>query len=347
MTLIIGVRFKPAGKIYYFDPEQTTYEKGEHVIVETARGLEYGEIVISNREISHDEDIPPVKPIVRIATSDDEQIVKENNTRAKEAFFICKTKILKHNLNMKLIDAEYTFDSTKLLFYFTSEERVDFRELVKELASIFRTRIELRQIGVRDETKLCGGIGICGRSLCCNTFLNDFHPVSIKMAKDQNLSLNPIKISGICGRLMCCLQYEDNCYVEIRDKMPEVGEVVMTPEGRGEVLSVNVLREQIKVAVDKKDKDTKEVFVYSSNDIKLIRDNKSSCGGCKNKNGDHQGCCKTNKDKSDEELDLELQKILEGDDLKATQKNTKRHNHKPNNHKKPYKPKNDIPKKKR
>ncbi|OOB78185.1 MAG: stage 0 sporulation protein [Epulopiscium sp. Nuni2H_MBin001] len=289
MAVVIGVRFKTVTKVYFFDPEGVEYAKGENVIVETSRGLEYGEVVQSNRELEDSEDIPPLKPVVRIATPEDYEIVKANKVKEKEAFFICKNKIAKHGLNMKLIEVEYTFDNTKLLFYFTSEERVDFRELVKDLAAIFRTRIELRQIGVRDETKLCGGVGICGRELCCHAFLNDFHTVSIKMAKDQNLSLNPVKISGICGRLMCCLQYEDESYIEIRERLPEVGEIVMTPDGKGEVLAVNVLREQIRVAVKRKDKDTKEAFVYSSGDIKLAREMKG-CGGCSS-----QGCCNDDK----------------------------------------------------
>lgn len=280
MITVIGVRFRTAGKIYYFDPEQIEYKLGEHVIVETARGVEYGEIVAPNKEIDDNEVIHPLKKIMRLATAEDDEVVRLNKIKEKEAFFTCKQKILKHELNMKLIDVEYTFDGNKVLFYFTSDERVDFRELVKDLAAIFRTRIELRQIGVRDETKMCGGIGICGRGLCCNKFLSDFQPVSIKMAKDQNLSLNPIKISGICGRLMCCLKYEEDCYIEIRDRLPEVGDMVITPDGKGEVLSVNVLREQIRVAVKKKDKDSKEAVMYSSSDIKLINRKKKCGGGC-------------------------------------------------------------------
>lgn len=280
MITVIGVRFRTAGKIYYFDPEEIQYKQGQHVIVETARGIEYGEVVAPNKEIDDKEIIHPLKKVMRLATPEDEEIVKQNKVKEKEAFFTCKQKIIKHNLNMKLIDVEYTFDGNKVLFYFTSDERVDFRELVKDLASIFRTRIELRQIGVRDETKMAGGIGICGRGLCCNKFLSDFQPVSIKMAKDQSLSLNPIKISGICGRLMCCLKYEEDCYVEIRDRLPEVGETVLTPEGKGEVLSVYVLREQIRVAVKKKDKDEKEALMFSSSDIKLISRKKKCGGGC-------------------------------------------------------------------
>lgn len=279
MITVIGIRFRHAGKIYYFDPENATYGQGQHVIVETARGVEYGEVVIQNREIKDEEVVQPLKKVIRLATNEDDEKYKQNKAKEKEAFNICKEKIIKHGLDMKLIDVEYTFDNNKVLFYFTSYERVDFRELVKELASIFKTRIELRQIGVRDETKMCGGMGICGRKLCCNSFLGDFQPVSIKMAKEQNLSLNPIKISGICGRLMCCLKYEQDCYVEIRDRLPEVGDVVITPDGKGEVLSVNLLREQIKVAVKKKDKDEKEAIIYSSKDIKIVQRKKKCCEG--------------------------------------------------------------------
>ena len=289
MKTVIGVRFRPAGKIYYFDPEDTVYEQNQHVIVETARGVEYGEVVFSNRDLPDEEVAFPVKKVMRLATKDDDVIAKENKVKQKEAFYICKQKILKHELNMKLIEVEYTFDRNKILFYFTSDERVDFRELVKDLAGVFRTRIELRQIGVRDETKMCGGMGICGRPLCCNQFLNDFQPVSIKMAKDQSLSLNPIKISGICGRLMCCLKYEQECYVEIRDRLPQVGDTVITPEGKGEVLSVYVLREQVKVLVKKKDKDgkeAKEAVIYPNKEIKIINKKKGGCGKCCGKNKD-------------------------------------------------------------
>ena len=284
MITVIGIRFRRAGKVYYFAPEDDViYSQGQHAIVETARGIEYGEVVISNKEIDESEVVQPLKKVIRLATPEDDEKYKQNKVKEKEAFFICKEKIIKHKLDMKLIDVEYTFDNNKVLFYFTSYERVDFRELVKELASIFKTRIELRQIGVRDETKMCGGIGICGRSLCCNTFLGDFQPVSIKMAKEQNLSLNPIKISGICGRLMCCLKYEQECYVEIRGRLPLVGDIVITPDGKGEVLSVNVLREQVKVAVQKKDKDEKEAIMYHSTELKIIK--KKRCGG---------GCCGNN-----------------------------------------------------
>ncbi len=302
MITVIGVRFRTAGKIYYFDPEDTCYKQGDHVIVETARGIEYGEVIGINKEIEDKEVVHPLKKVTRRATPEDDVRVKDNKVKEKEAFFLCKQKIIKHGLNMKLIDVEYTFDNNKILFYFTSDERVDFRELVKDLAAIFRTRIELRQIGVRDETKMCGGIGICGRGLCCNTFLSDFQPVSIKMAKDQSLSLNPIKISGICGRLMCCLKYEQDCYVEIRDRLPEIGDMVITPEGKGEVLSINVLREQVRVAVKKKDKDEKEAIQYNLADIKLVKKKRGGCGdGC---GGCGSGANKKqNKDKEFENFD--------------------------------------------
>ena len=293
MITVIGIRFRRAGKVYYFAPEDNiVYSQGQHAIVETARGIEYGEVVISNKEVDDAEVVQPLKKVIRLATPEDDEKYKQNKIKEKEAFFICKEKIIKHKLDMKLIDVEYTFDNNKVLFYFTSYERVDFRELVKELASIFKTRIELRQIGVRDETKMCGGIGICGRSLCCNTFLGDFQPVSIKMAKEQNLSLNPIKISGICGRLMCCLKYEQECYVEIRGRLPVVGDIVITPDGKGEVLSVNVLREQVKVAVQKKDKDEKEAIMYHSTELKIIK--KKRCGG---------GCCGNNEGDIDKEYE--------------------------------------------
>ena len=294
MITVIGIRFRRAGKVYYFAPEEDiVYGQGQHAIVETARGIEYGEVVISNKEVDDSEVVQPLKKVIRLATPEDDEKYKQNKIKEKEAFFICKEKIIKHKLDMKLIDVEYTFDNNKVLFYFTSYERVDFRELVKELASIFKTRIELRQIGVRDETKMCGGIGICGRSLCCNTFLGDFQPVSIKMAKEQSLSLNPIKISGICGRLMCCLKYEQECYVEIRGRLPVIGDIVITPDGKGEVLSVNVLREQVRVAVQKKDKDEKEAIMYHSTELKIIK--KKKCG-----NG---GCCGNNKGEIDKEYE--------------------------------------------
>ena len=247
MIKIVGVRFKNAGKIYYFDPVDFEIEKNIDVVVETARGLEYGKIVVGPKEIEEEKLISPLKPIIRIATEEDKAIYRENKEKAKETFEICQQKIKEHGLTMFLIDCEYTFDRNKLIFYFTAEGRIDFRELVKDLASIFKTRIELRQIGVRDEAKSIGGLGTCGRKLCCSSWLGDFQPVSIKMAKDQSLSLNPTKISGICGRLFCCLKYEHDVYVEAIEKMPVVGSVVKVENQKGKVIEINPLLEQIKI----------------------------------------------------------------------------------------------------
>ena len=239
MLTVIGVRFRAAGKIYYFDPADRQIKIGDHVIVETARGIEYGYVVLGNREVDETKVIPPLKPVIRMATDEDRAIEAKNKEKEKEAFKICQEKIKKHNLEMKLIDAEYTFDNNKVLFYFTADGRIDFRELVKDLASVFKTRIELRQVGVRDETKIMGGIGICGRPLCCHSYLSEFIPVSIKMAKEQNLSLNPTKISGVCGRLMCCLKNEEETYEVLNSKLPGIGDTVTTADGlRGEVHSV-------------------------------------------------------------------------------------------------------------
>jgi cell fate regulator YaaT (PSP1 superfamily) len=251
MIKVVGVRFRAAGKIYYFDPTNLEIELNDHVIVETARGVEYGQVVIANKMIEEDAIVSPLKPVMRVATDKDEEQVDRNREKEKEAFKICLEKIAKHGLEMKLVDAEYTFDNNKLLFYFTADGRIDFRELVKDLAAVFRTRIELRQIGVRDETKVLGGIGICGRELCCKTFLPEFVPVSIKMAKEQSLSLNPTKISGLCGRLMCCLKNEAETYEYLNSRLPAVGEIVTTRDGRkGEVSSVSVLKQQVKVLMD-------------------------------------------------------------------------------------------------
>ena len=253
MKKVIGVRFRTAGKVYYFDPLDLDIKKGSHVIVETARGIEYGTVVGDVKEVEDEKVVAPLKSVLRIATEKDDEQEKKNKEKEKDAFKICLEKIKKHGLEMKLIDAEYTFDNNKVLFYFTADGRVDFRELVKDLASVFKTRIELRQIGVRDETKIRGGIGICGRPLCCHTHQSDFIPVSIKMAKEQNLSLNPTKISGVCGRLMCCLKHEEDTYEEINKRLPNVGDYVTTPDGlKGEVHSVNVLRELVKVIVEEK-----------------------------------------------------------------------------------------------
>ena len=252
MIRIVGVRFKSAGKIYYFDPVDFEIEKNIDVVVETARGLEYGKVVVGPKELDESELVSPLKPIVRIATEEDTKIYLENKEKAKETFEVCQQKIKEHELTMFLIDCEYTFDRNKLIFYFTAEGRIDFRELVKDLASIFKTRIELRQIGVRDEAKSIGGLGPCGRSLCCSSWLGDFQPVSIKMAKDQNLSLNPTKISGICGRLFCCLKYEHVVYVEAIEKMPSVGDLVKVSGNKGKVIEINPLLEQAKVELQDK-----------------------------------------------------------------------------------------------
>ncbi len=268
MIEVIGVRFRSAGKIYFFDPVDLEIETGEHVIVETARGMEYGLVVLGKRLVEEERVIQPLKPVTRIATPEDDEIEEENKRKEKEAFEICLEKIQKHGLEMKLIDVEYTFDNNKVLFYFTADGRIDFRELVKDLASVFKTRIELRQIGVRDETKIIGGIGVCGRSLCCNTYLSEFIPVSIKMAKEQNLSLNPTKISGVCGRLMCCLKNEEETYEELNSKLPNVGDIVTTDDNlRGEVQSVGVLRQIVKVIVTIGDE--KEVREYKVNQIRF------------------------------------------------------------------------------
>lgn len=273
LKTIIGVRFRQAGKIYYFDPgEHRDIKRDTHVIVETAKGLEYGTVVLPPTEMGEEKIVSPLKGIMRIATEEDAKLEKKNREKEKEAFKICLEKIAKHGLEMKLISAEYTFDKNKLLFYFTADGRIDFRELVKDLASVFRTRIELRQIGVRDETKLCGGIGICGRALCCHTYLSEFAPVSIKMAKEQNLSLNPTKISGVCGRLMCCLKNEEEAYEELNSHLPNVGSRVKTPDGlSGEVQSVSVLKQKVKVIVTLEN-DEKEVREYQVSELKFRRE---------------------------------------------------------------------------
>ena len=267
MIKVVGVRFRNAGKIYYFDPADLDITTGTHVIVETARGVEMGTVILAPKEVDDEKVIQPLKAVIRIATDADERTVKKNREKEKEAFKICLEKIAKHKLDMKLVDAEYTFDNNKLLFYFTADGRIDFRELVKDLAAVFRTRIELRQIGVRDETKILGGVGICGRALCCHTFLSEFAPVSIKMAKEQNLSLNPTKISGVCGRLMCCLNEQDT-YEYLNARLPGIGDTVTTPEGlKAEVQSVNVLRQNVKVIVEIDDE--KEAREYKVNELKF------------------------------------------------------------------------------
>ena len=268
MIKVIGVRFRRTGKIYYFDPANLNIETGQHVIVETARGVEYGDVVLGVREVEEDKVIQPLKPVIRVATQEDDKTNIQNREKEKKASQICLEKIKKHGLDMKLIDTEYTFDNNKVLFYFTADGRIDFRELVKDLAAVFKIRIELRQIGVRDETKVLGGIGICGRPLCCSTYLSEFVPVSIKMAKEQNLSLTPIKISGVCGRLMCCLKNEEETYEYLNSRLPEVGDFVNTFDGfRGEVASVNVLRQLVKIIVDVGDE--KEIKEYKVDELKF------------------------------------------------------------------------------
>ena len=279
MIKVTGVRFRSAGKIYYFDPANFDIKKGDNVIVETARGVEFGTVVMGIREVEDDKVVSPLKPILRMATQKDQETVARNREREKEAFDICQEKIRKHDLDMKLVDAEYTFDNNKVLFYFTADGRVDFRELVKDLAAVFKTRIELRQIGVRDETKILGGIGICGRPLCCHSWMPEFIPVSIKMAKEQNLSLNPTKISGTCGRLMCCLKNEQDTYEYLNSKLPGVGDYVTTEDGlKGEVASVNVLRQTVKVIVSL-DKDEKEIKEYPVDQLKFRPRKKKGKGG--------------------------------------------------------------------
>ncbi len=269
MTRIIGVRFRQAGKIYFFSPGKFHVKKGDKVIVETARGVEFGSVVSGPKEVKDETIMQPLKSVIRIATEEDKRNEERNREKEKEAFRVCLEKIREHDLDMKLINAEYTFDNNKVLFYFTADGRIDFRDLVKDLAAVFRTRIELRQIGVRDETKMKGGIGICGRPLCCHTYLSEFAPVSIKMAKEQNLSLNPTKISGVCGRLMCCLTNEEETYEELNSHLPAIGDFVTTPDGlKGEVQSVSVLRQLVKVVVNL-DNDEKEIREYKSKELKF------------------------------------------------------------------------------
>lgn len=270
MTKVIGVRFRVAGKIYFFDPGKFNVKKGDNVIVETARGVEFGTVVADPKEVEDNKVIQPLKSVLRVAGERDRAQEAANKEKEKEAFKICLEKIKKHKLDMKLIDAEYTFDNNKVLFYFTADGRIDFRELVKDLAGVFKTRIELRQIGVRDETKIRGGIGICGRPLCCHSYLSEFAPVSIKMAKEQNLSLNPTKISGVCGRLMCCLKNEEETYEELNRRLPNVGDYVTTDDGlKGEVHSVNVLRQLVKVIVEENDE--KEIHEYRVDQLRFKR----------------------------------------------------------------------------
>jgi len=270
MVKVVGVRFKKVGKIYYFDPGDLDIQLNENVIVETARGIEFGLVVVPNTEVPEEEIVPPLKRVIRIADEEDKKHYEENTRKEKEAFDICLKKISDHKLEMKLIDVEYTFDNNKVLFYFTADGRVDFRELVKDLAAVFRTRIELRQIGVRDEAKMMGGLGVCGRVLCCNSFLGDFQPVSIKMAKEQGLSLNPTKISGACGRLMCCLKYEQEAYEEILTRVPKEGAIVETPDGQGVVMGISLLKELVKVKLDNDNE--ADLKIYTASQVKVIKD---------------------------------------------------------------------------
>lgn len=270
MTKVIGVRFKENGKSYYFNPKDFDIKENDNVIVETVRGLEFGKVVFAGKEINEEELSTPLKDVVRVATSADEAKHEENIKKAKEAIGLCEEKVKKHKLEMKLIDAEYTFDNSKIIFYFSAEGRIDFRELVKDLATIFRTRIELRQIGVRDEAKILGGLGHCGREFCCNKFLCDFQPVSIKMAKDQGLSLNPTKISGACGRLMCCLSYEQQAYEEKIKRVPKVGSLVSTPLGEGTVVSASILKEKIQVKLTGQN-DTVNLEEFDAKEVKLVK----------------------------------------------------------------------------
>ena len=272
MAEIIGVRFKSVGKVYYFDPDSLQVEKGAKVIVETTRGVECGEVAMENRQVEDESIVKPLKKVIRLATSEDLKKVEENAAREKQAIAICNEKIAKHKLNMKLVDVEFSFDNNKILFYFTADGRVDFRELVKDLASVFRTRIELRQIGVRDEAKMLGGLGICGRPFCCATFLGEFQPVSIKMAKEQGLSLNPTKISGTCGRLMCCLKYEQEAYEDLLRTTPRQGSLVRTKEGRGTVVEVNLLTGMLKVAPEK---DLAAAKYYNKSEVKVLRESQN------------------------------------------------------------------------
>ena len=275
MIKVIGVRFKKAGKIYYFDPNELEINKEDYVIVETARGIEFGQCVIGIKEIDENDIIAPLKSVLRIANDEDIKKHNENKSKEEAALKICTEKIWEHGLMMKLIDVEYTFDNNKVIFYFTADGRVDFRDLVKDLATIFKTRIELRQIGVRDEAKMIGGLGPCGRPMCCSTFLGDFASVSIKMAKEQNLSLNPTKISGICGRLMCCLNYEQSTYEDIRKELPKVGSIVKTSEGTGEVIQNNIVKESVKVKLKRKDEEIVQTF--NIKDVKLIKGSYEDC----------------------------------------------------------------------
>jgi len=271
MAEVIGVRFKEVGKVYYFDPGKTTLKIGDTVIVETSRGVECGKVAIANKDVPDEQIVHPLKKLIRRATKEDYRRLEENKKKEKEALKICEEKVAEHGLEMKLVDVEYTFDNSKILFYFTADGRVDFRTLVKDLASVFRTRIELRQIGVRDESKMLGGLGVCGRPFCCNSFLGEFHPVSIKMAKEQGLSLSPTKISGTCGRLMCCLKYEQDAYTDLLKRTPKVGAIVKTPLGRGVVVESNLLSQTLKVKMDNTPDDAAPQS-FRVREVRLVKD---------------------------------------------------------------------------
>ena len=330
MAKVVGVRFRNVGKIYYFDPKEYEIRLYDHVIVETARGMEYGKVVMPPKEVPDEEVVHPLKEVLRMATKEDDEREKANRQREREAYKVCQQKIREHNLDMKLIDAEYTFDNNKVLFYFTADGRIDFRQLVKALAAIFKTRIELRQIGVRDETKILGGIGICGRCLCCHTYLSEFAPVSIKMAKEQSLSLNQTKISGVCGRLMCCLKNEQDTYEELNKRLPGIGDSVTTPDGMtGTVHSVNVLRQTVRVVIEENDE--KEIQDFSVEDLKFRSRRK------KGKNQDPEGKEPAEKkpeepkkaDKKPEDKKSEEKKQSEGKNENRRQENKKGESRKP------------------
>lgn len=306
MSEVIGVRFKKAGKMYYFDPSDTKFEVGDGVIVETSRGVEYGEVVVANRELSEEKITKPLKKGVKKAEEKELKRLKENKEKERRAYQIGMEKIRKHELDMKLINVEYTFDNNKIIFYFTADGRVDFRELVKDLASVFKTRIELRQIGVRDETKMLGGLGPCGRPCCCAEFLGDFQPVSIKMAKEQSLSLSPTKISGLCGRLMCCLNYEHEYYEELSSKMPAINSEVITPDGTGTVMENNLLKQTVKVKIAMPD-GTFDARIFNLDEIKITKRAKKKCDHCKKNNNN-----KANREEVPaEEVPEELKAVLD------------------------------------
>ena len=317
MTTVVGVRFRTAGKVYYFDPGELSPARDSHVIVETAQGLEFGTVVLPRKEVADEKVTPPLKKVLRLATEKDEETERDNRAREKEAIRICKERVLKHELDMKLTGCEYTFDRNKLLFYFTADGRVDFRELVKDLATTFHTRIELRQIGVRDEAKIAGGIGVCGRELCCATFLSDFSPVSIKMAKEQNLSLNPTKISGMCGRLMCCLNHEEEAYEFLNAKMPAQGDRITTPDGLpGQVVGVNVLRQRVRVLVTiREEDDEKEMREYAVEELSFTPRGRKKGKKKKDKEKDKEVQAAVVPEEAEEEIPVtpELQELIRED----------------------------------